>query len=182
MKVGLVRHFKVLDSHKYLLTSDDFDKWIKEYDKAKIEYKDVRGLNNDKWDICYTSNLYRAIKTADHVFTGKIIKTDLLKEVQIAPFTEHRIYLPHHLWLLLGRLLYLINHKSQPEKLTETRDRVRTFVRKLMCADEKNVLIISHGFLMRYIVKELYSLGFKGNKFRRPENGKLYVFEKQKRI
>ena len=177
MKVGLVRHFKVIESHKYLLTSDEFNRWIKHYDEAKIEYNDVTDLNKDEWDICYTSNLYRAIKTAEYVFAGEIMKTNLLKEIPIAPFTKHRIYLPHYLWLLLGRLLYLVNHKSQPEKLTETRDRVRKLVRNLMNAGEKNILIISHGFLMRYIIKELYALGYKGSNFKRPENGRLYVFE-----
>ncbi|MEJ6950513.1 hypothetical protein [Natronospora cellulosivora (SeqCode)] len=106
MKIGIIRHFKVVDSSKFLMTSNEFKEWIKKYDEFDIKHNTICNFNPKEWGVCYTSTLSRAYKTADNIYKGKIIKTDLLNEVAIAPFTKNNIILTNHLWLSIGRVLF----------------------------------------------------------------------------
>ncbi len=39
--IYLFRHFKVKDSSSSWLNSDEFDKWVKDYDSFELEYSDI---------------------------------------------------------------------------------------------------------------------------------------------
>ena len=49
----------------------------------------------------------------------------------------------------------------------------------LISSYETDVLVVSHGFIMRLIRKELFKVGFKGKNFIKAKNGQLYVYEKE---
>ncbi|MFP4662722.1 MAG: histidine phosphatase family protein [Halanaerobiales bacterium] len=176
MKIGLMRHFKVLHSSKTFMNSAEFEEWIKHYDKADIKTADIPE-SQVEWEICYSSNLPRAVRTAEAVYKDNIIQREILREVPIAPVVSKSIVLPNKLWLTLGRLAYLFSHKSQPESIDETRERAKRIISEISSLGESNVLVVSHGFLMRFLQKELVKNGFKGEKFTRAENGQLYLFE-----
>ncbi|MBS4535717.1 histidine phosphatase family protein [Clostridium sp. D2Q-14] len=131
-----------------------------------------------EWDICYSSSLSRAVKTAESIFEEEIIKKEILREVPIASMIRKNILLPHKIWLILGRLAYLFSHKSQPESIDETKVRVKNFISEIVSLEESNILIVSHGFVMKFLQKELIRNGFKGEKFNRAKNGQIYLFEK----
>jgi len=79
---------------------------------------------------------------------------------------------------MAGRLAWLCSHHSQSETISQTKDRVRRFISGIL--KEDNLLIVTHGFLMVEIQKELITRGFIGNSFKRAKCGKVYVFEKDK--
>jgi len=174
MKIGLVRHFEVSCSHKVLMSSEDFRKWASLYDCSPTKKVDL--LMSNTWDKCYCSDLYRAVETANYIYKGNIIKSELIREVPIAPFMESSIRLPYIFWLMAGRMAWLCSHQSQTETIKQTKERVKRFISSIL--EEKNVLIVTHGFLMVQIQEQLIDRGFSGNSFKRAKCGKVYVFEK----
>ncbi|WP_026835738.1 histidine phosphatase family protein [Eubacterium xylanophilum] len=176
MKIGLVRHFKVDCPHKVMMTSREFREWSEKYEHARILKKKVN-MGGIKWDVCYCSDLERAIKTAEEVYTGNIYVDALLREVDNAPFIQsEKIKLPFPIWHFCGRLAWFFKSKSQPENIVETRRRVRRFFKHIDWKQD-NVLIVSHGFLIFNFIYELFRLGFWGQEVRRVKNGVLYVYE-----
>ena len=71
MKIGLVRHFKVDCPHKVMMTSKEFREWSEKYEHARILKKKVN-MSGIHWDICYCSDLERAVETAKEVYSGNI--------------------------------------------------------------------------------------------------------------
>jgi broad specificity phosphatase PhoE len=179
MKVGLVRHFKVKKNFpkKLLLSQNELCRWFEEYELCDIEIGEV-DLYNIEWKRCFSSDLTRAVKTAEKIYNGSIIKLVDLREIQSYPIFKWDIKLPFLIWAALIRIAWGINHKSQLECMTSIRNRISAALDKVFSQSDDNVLIVSHAALMIFMRKELLKRGFKGPKVNTPENGKLYVFEK----
>lgn len=178
MKIGLVRHFKVNLTEKKSLNSNDYSSWGLDYDEADVTPNNVI-TDHTQWDICYASDLKRAIITAQHIYGEDIHTTPLLREVRNDPFIQTNHMLPHGLWRVVGRIAWYQNHKSQTETRRQTLERIHAFLKQLEGKPHKNVLIVSHGFFMHVLIKELMRKGFSGPKVGLPQNGVLYVYEKQ---
>jgi broad specificity phosphatase PhoE len=176
MRVGLVRHFEVDCLHKRLLSSDEFQKWVKEYDCSPIRVVDTV-VNQYKWEKCYCSDLPRAINTAKSIYKGSILESSLIREVPIMPVFKSKIKLPHVFWLIAGRIAWFLSHPSQTELIEQTKDKVEKFVSEIIAESEESVLVVTHGFLMIQLQKELKNRGFFGDHFRNAECGKIYLFE-----
>ncbi|BCZ46110.1 hypothetical protein psyc5s11_21770 [Clostridium gelidum] len=182
MKIGIIRHFKV-NCHKNLfMTSKEFKKWEDNYNKSDVIEEDVE-LMGIKWDKCYSSTLIRAIITAQHVYKKDIIKNDLIRETIIDPIFKSDFKLPYWFWAVSGRLAWYFNHKSQEEIKIITREKAEKFVDLLL--DEaktegtENILIVTHGFFMYSLQKELKKRGFIGKFIYSPKNGVLYLHKKE---
>ncbi|MDZ5471587.1 histidine phosphatase family protein [Bacillus sp. 31A1R] len=177
MKIGLVRHFKVKkDYPKKFVTSAEMIKWFEEYNEADIETGIVE-LNDIIWDECYSSDLHRAEKTAQHIYSGEINRLSELREISIFPLTNRKVKLPFFIWALLVRTAWLMDHKSQMETKAHVKMRINQFLDQILPVN-KNILIVSHGALMIFMGEELKKRGFQGPKIRNPKNGQLYLYEK----
>ncbi len=177
MNIGLIRHFKV-DCDKILfMTSDEFDAWVKKYDEDEIIKNEI-DIGHIKWDKCFASDLYRAIKTAESIFTEKIVKTYLLREVPISPIFKSNVKLPYIFWAISGRCAWFFEHKSQKESRKDTEKRIDEFLSNIDLDSNENILIVCHGFLMNTLQKKLKNRGFKGKTVKRPKNGTLYLYTK----
>lgn len=175
MRIGLVRHFKVKCPHKTLMTSKEFRQWSEKYERAGVIKKKVN-MYGRKWDVCYCSDLQRAVTTANEVYSGKVHIDKLLREVDNIPFIHsERLVLPFPVWHICGRLAWFFKSKSQPESIRGTRRRIRKFLRQIDW-EQDNILIVSHGFLIFNITWELFRLGFVGKKVHRVKNGILYEY------
>lgn len=177
MKLGLVRHYKVITNGKYFLTSKEFEQVMFNYDVAPVKENGLR-INSDDWDICYCSTLQRAITTADSICKKEIIKTDLLVEVPIKSFAKTNFSLPSFLWHFGSRIAWLFNSNTQPEGYRDTNQRIKNLICLVENSDHKNILIVSHGFFMKILVKQLKKKGYNGFIDFAPKNGKLYTFNK----
>lgn len=178
MKLGLVRHFKVITEENMLLSPNEFRQAMEKYDRAPVRGNGLE-IDSSAWDICYSSTLPRAVTTAESIFSGKIITTDLLIEVPIAPFTRTNIKLPSFIWHIGSRLAWYKSHKSQRENIHGTKDRIKKFYEKIQSSGYRKILIVSHGYFLRMFYDEMKKLGFEGEVDLNIQNGKLYIIEKK---
>lgn len=183
MRIGLVRHFKVNCPHKKMMTSKEFREWSEKYEHSKVIKKPVEMYGID-WDICYSSDLPRAVTTAKEVYSGNIHLDKLLREVDNSPFISlERIRLPFEVWHAGGRIAWFFRSRSQPETIKGTRKRINQFLDKIDWSKEE-ILIVCHGFIIYNLQRELRRRGFNGKKVRRVKNGILYEYripEKRKK-
>ena len=178
MRIGLLRHFKVNCPHQKSMTSDEFREWSRKYEVSKVIKKKVE-MDGIEWDICYVSDLPRAITTAKEVYSGHLIIDKLLREVDNAPFIHtERIRLPFEVWHICGRLAWYFRSKSQPESIAGTRKRIEKFLDRIDWSKE-NILIVFHGFMIYNFQKELRRRGFQGERLRLVKNGVLYEYIKE---
>lgn len=87
------------------MASNDFEKWVIKYDDSGV-IENKFETQNIKWDKCFSSDLPRAIKTAQTIFEGEIIKTQLLREVPLSPICETKLKLPHRFWCIAARVAW----------------------------------------------------------------------------
>jgi len=177
MRIGLIRHFEVIHSSQRILNSEEFKGWVRLYDIADVWEIPV-DLGDNNWDLCFSSDLPRAIQTAQSICSCKIVTTDCLREVPISPIHNTHLKLPVPLWLGLGRMAWLFSQYSQPEIRIQTVKRINGFLTYILSLKESNILLVTHGFLMALIRKELLSNGFRGERFVKARNGTLYIFQK----
>ncbi|MDI9508991.1 MAG: histidine phosphatase family protein [Clostridiales bacterium] len=178
MRIGLIRHFKVDCPHKKMMTAEEFSEWSRKYEKAKVIKKKVE-MYGIEWDICYVSDMPRALVTAKDLYEGKPVIDKLLREVDNAPFINtKRIKLPFFLWHICGRLAWYFKFKSQPESIVGTRRRINKFLDNIDWTKD-NILIVFHGFMIYNFQKELRKRGFKGEKLKTVKNGVLYEYVRE---
>ncbi|MEP6795271.1 MAG: histidine phosphatase family protein [Saprospiraceae bacterium] len=175
MKIGLVRHFKVKHNYptSWFVSKEEVLQWFEGYENAEIEYQQVN-MGEIGWTSCYTSPSARAIKTADAVFSGNNIKTNALRELNILPLLNTKISLPFLVWAILVRIRSFSSNMITEEFKT----RLFTFLDTIISEDNENVLIVSHGFVMMFLRKELLRRGFTGPGMMSPVHRRVYVFEK----
>ena len=182
LRIGLIRHFKVKDHKNFFMTSKQFKEWEENYNKSDVIIKDVK-LMGIKWDKCYSSTLIRAKITAQSVYKEEIVKSDLIRETIIDPIFKSNLKLPYWFWAVTGRIAWYFNHKSQEENKIITKDKVRKFVDELQEEAKRegseNILIVTHGFFMYSLQKELKKRGFIGKLITSPKNGILYLYKKE---
>lgn len=174
MKIGLIRHFKVDLKRKSFMTSEEYNKYMAEYDIAGVIKNEV--VIDKEWDKCYCSSLNRAIITAKTVYHGEIIITDKLVEIPTAALIKMIIPLPYHFWSLFNRVAWIRNHISQPETRRDSVKRINDIIDIILAEKDKNILIVSHAGTLYEIQKILLKKGFKGERFLKARNGKLYKF------
>jgi broad specificity phosphatase PhoE len=178
MKIGLVRHFKVdYPPQKKFMNSEDFQLSMDVYDSSPVIKKET-GINPDGWDICYSSTMPRAITTAEKIYSGEIVKTGDITEVQMYPRFQTDLKYPSILWRILARIAWYKSHPSQSEDKQSTADRIERFYRTVITDNKKNILVVTHGFFMRLLAERLIKEGFKGKYEAIPRNGTLYTFER----
>ncbi|PRR82514.1 histidine phosphatase family protein [Clostridium vincentii] len=176
MKIGIVRHFKVDFKPKKLMNHNDFNEFVTSYDNATVIYNDTN-INSDEWDRCYCSDLTRAIKTAESIYNKNLQRTELLREVEMYPMWKLKFKIPSVIWSILSRVAWEINHKSQLETINDTKERAKAFLQQIDINKLESILIVSHGFFLLTLVKELKLLGFNGDIPKRIKNGYLYILE-----
>ncbi|WP_409294664.1 histidine phosphatase family protein [Peribacillus sp. SCS-26] len=176
MKVGLLRHFKVIRGYpKRMVSSDELMRWVEEYDASEVEENEIEGCGVE-WQKCFSSTLPRAEKTAEKAYAGEIIFLDELREIQLSPLFSSRFRLPLPLHLLFIRIAWLLNHKSQPISRKEVLQSIESVLDRIL-SEKGDVLIVGHGGVMMFMRKSLIKRGFTGPKFRTPDNGKIYIYE-----
>ncbi|MBP1157004.1 MULTISPECIES: histidine phosphatase family protein [unclassified Paenibacillus] len=177
MKIGLVRHFKVKKDYpaNRLVSTDEVMQWFKEYDEAQVE-KGQTDLAGIEWSRCFSSDLSRALFTAKTIYDGQVDSFPELREIP-APRFKLRMKLPFLWWAILIRVSWIANRQTRLD-LKHAETRVKLFLDEVVFQSQENVLIVSHAGLMMSMRKELMRRGFHGPRYKIPDNGKLYVFEK----
>lgn len=177
LKIGLVRHYEVMRGYpSKLINATGLMQWRKEYDESDVIEREI-DLQNIDWQNCYCSQLPRARKTAQLVYSGEITYLTELNEIEIAPVIMWHMKLPLWLHLIVVRLAWYFNHSSQPETRREVLQRINKVIDQALEQGE-DTLIVGHGGIMLFMAKELEKRGFKGPSLKRPKNATLYLYEK----
>ncbi len=179
MEVGLVRHFKVRQSRDTgPISAEEFYQWMEAYDLADV--KPIRlDLAGEGWNSCYSSDLFRARKTAETIYQGEIILDPRLREVDVRP----RYDLGRQLTVDQWSSLTMDQWKKETglvEKESQTLERTGEFLEELLDShrEESRILVVCHGLLIRALRLKLLEEGFKGPEIDRIENGQLLLYSR----
>ena len=177
MRLGLVRHFQIPHNRFQLVNGPGFDRWAEWYDTTDVSPRQVPAAGED-WHLCLCSDLHRAHFTAKTIYRGSIEATPLLREVPFTTFMPRALTLPLFMWQATSRLGWYLNRAAQKENRRQTQERIEAFVPRLRREfPDRNVLIVTHGFFMQFLEKELQRAGFRGQVPMRPHGGTIYLFE-----
>ena len=127
----------------------------------------------------YVSTLPRSRDTAIEIFGNKdFICTELVSEVPLGSSFDCRMELPLWFWNITGRVQWFLNSNRQAESRKETKARASKFV-ELLNNDDCESVVVTHGFYMHTLVKEMQKAGFRISKsMRNYKNGDYVVAEK----
>ncbi len=127
----------------------------------------------------YVSTLPRSRDTAIEIFGNKdFICTELVSEVPLGSSFDCRMELPLWFWNITGRVQWFLNSNRQAESRKETEARASKFV-ELLNNDDCESVVVTHGFYMHTLVKEMQKAGFRISKsMRNYKNGDYVVAEK----
>ena len=175
MKVVLIRHFKVGFKWKRFYNSKAYQQDCGGYNSSEVIKSPVSITSEDR---LITSTMSRAIETSRFIFNRDPDHSDPnLCEVPIVPFTKTSIPLPKFIWDVIGRLQWRLNINTQPESFKQSKHRVRKFVDTLIQQGD-NVVIVCHGWIIKLLISELKSQGFRGPSPLFIKNGVPYEFVK----
>lgn len=178
MIIGLLRHFKVNCPFETWMDSAAFQTWNLQYDIAEVTVKpiDLRGI---QWNLCWSSDLPRAIATAKQVGVRDVTIDARLREVPMSPDVKTKRKKLTLWWMVRSRFAWKRNDPSQTEGQIATSKRITSFLDDLFqqAKPDDNILLVCHGFLMRELSKELARRGFDCEKFVHAENGCLYLMK-----
>ena len=178
MEVVIIRHGKVLYNWTGWCTSDAFDKSNMEYDRAPIENKSYKVPDMD-YRAVYISSLPRSRGTAVNIFGGSDFRqTGWIDEVPLKSGFDTKVKLPLWFWNSLGRIQWFLNCPRQEEGRAGTKKRARRFVEKL-CAEGVDSAVVTHGFFMHTLLRELKRKDFRTDKLRIAyKNGEYVIAER----
>jgi broad specificity phosphatase PhoE len=175
-EIILLRHFRVKDGcEKKLFSSSEIDAWVELYDRYDLDYHDI---SLPKVEKVYTSALSRAKRSAEYLGVS-YEENPLFNEVSAKAFVDTSFKFPKFLWLFLGRVYWTMGWVKRSESKAETFARAHKAVEMLLAQKEKRILLVSHGFFMIVLAKELQKRGFEGHLDSTPKNGKLYTFSEK---
>ena len=130
-----------------------------EYDNSPV-FDHLEHRVNTIANIIYVSSARRTYETSKLLFpdiTPTVNK--LFDEVPIKSFAALPFPIPTAVWFGIGRLQWFFGMNKQPEPKKATRIRVQKAV-DILVANDEDVVLISHGLFMRFLVKEFKRRGF----------------------
>jgi broad specificity phosphatase PhoE len=173
MKVVLIRHFKVGFKWKMFYNSKEYEVDCGGYNTSPVITSSVDIESTDR---LITSTMSRAMETSKHIFNREPdLSDDNLCEVPIKPFAKTKLRFPKLFWDVIGRLQWRLNIGKQPESFEQSRERIKKFIDAIL-AQGQNVVIVCHGWIIKLIIRELKSHGFKGPNPVFIKNGIPYEF------
>jgi broad specificity phosphatase PhoE len=171
--IHLIRHFKVLDEKRRFYNSKEIDEWVKRYDISDLEFIEVAV---PKHTLSFTSSLSRAKRSADYLGL-EYDSLPLFDEVSTKAFIDTKLRLPIWLWLGLGRILWMLDLVKKSENRSISVKRAKEAATFLIDLKEKDIVVVTHGFFMILLQRELKKSGFKGEFDSHPKNAKVYTFK-----
>lgn len=178
IRIGLMRHLEVaMPMPTGWLSASDLTRWRTRYDEAGVNESPLE-TGGIAWQRCLSSDLPRAMRTAQLVFAGEVEATPLLREPEVAEFRTGRLRLPQAGWRWLLRAAWMTGHASQDAARREFLSRVSHVADQVIATAREDTLIVSHAGIMVFLRSALVRAGFTGPSFRLAAHGKLYLFER----
>jgi len=178
MQLGVARHYKIHYRKWRWINSTGYADFLRWYDGSEGCPRPGRPVVGG-WHRCFSSDMLRAVETAAKLTDAQATFMPLLREIPQAPLFDTRVKLPLIVWHVLSRIGWWFNHRSQPEGRREAVRRAAKIVDFLRRQPaDQHVLIVTHGFLMYVLRRELKRSGFAGQIPTHPQCGEVYMFQR----
>lgn len=181
MKIIIIRHEKVDMTWEKKYNSVTYDLACNKYDESPIVLSDKEYSKKDDAKTVYISELSRTYETACRLFSKEVfIKTALLNEVPLKSFKDTNKMYPLWIWNFVGRVQWLLESNRQAESKKKTIIRAKEMI-KLLEENQEDCYLVTHGFFMRVLIKELKKRGYtiRNNNFLGISNLDMIVAIKQ---
>lgn len=170
MRIILLRHGKPNLSSTKRINSTEFGKWISQCNTAKLNLKyqpNIRTVEVVKKANKYVcSNLSRSTESANILGVSKIDCIEsYFREAELPYIKIPLLKLFPETWAIIFRILWFFGLKTNGESLLEAKNRASTGADKLrkLANSDGSVVFIGHGFMNRFIAKELLSNGWQNS-------------------
>ncbi|MBO5609829.1 MAG: histidine phosphatase family protein [Eubacterium sp.] len=160
MRVVIIRHAEVDFCWSRRCTSELFDSECRKYDLFPIKNVSYK-IPKNVYRKIYVSEFSRSQDTAKKLFpNGEYFESGLINEVPLKSSFDTKVNMPLWFWNLTGRLQWFVNSGRQVEGRRQTRERAKEFV-EMIGNDDMDVAVVTHGFFMHTLLKEMKKVGFK---------------------
>jgi broad specificity phosphatase PhoE len=169
MRIVLLRHGKPDVPKLGKLRASEIYQWIESYNSAglNIEHRPSREAieiaNNCNTIVC--SDLPRSIESARALGVREVNHIEsMFREMGLPYASFPSPKLSPNIWAALFRVLWFFGYSSNGESLREAKLRASNGASMLkeIAANTGSVLLVGHGFVNRFIAKELLSNGWQG--------------------
>jgi broad specificity phosphatase PhoE len=167
MRITLLRHGRPGFELKGTIRARDLRGTAESYDLSGISdlpTEEVKGMVSESRQVV-CSHLPRSVDSARALgFLTPHLEDPLFSETLIPHFSSGSIALPAGGWVVLLRVLWLFGFSRNGESLIDTRIRARQAAAKLieLAEGHRQVLLVGHGFMNRFIARELLRSGWAG--------------------
>jgi broad specificity phosphatase PhoE len=169
MRIVLLRHGKPDVPELGKLRASEIQHWIDSYNSAGLRAdhqppRETVGICKD-CEAVVCSNLPRSVESARALGVKKVNYIEsLFREMELPYSSFPSPKLPPDVWAALFRVLWFFGFSSNSESLSEAKTRALNGANRLkeIAAESGSVLLVGHGFVNRFIAKELLSSGWQG--------------------
>jgi len=169
--IRLIRHFPVNYSFNKIISGDEIARALIDYDDPTLLRIPDPVPRYSFPGALYSSDLNRARITAEMIFGKAPIQDQRLREFVFEPIIDPTIKLPEWIWGILGRYF------ASKQKNESFKKPICEFLSDILSQSE-DCTIVSHGYVMYVIRRELIRRGFKGKRFLTPRHGTVYTYTK----
>lgn len=169
MQITLLRHGKPEFEFTGKVTAAQLRQLIKSYDSAGITNGPPACAVNQaqKCNIVVCSHLPRSIQSAKAIGLTEINISDAIYSEAGLPYAAWTLVkLPVKVWAIFFRMLWCLGYSNNEESIFEARQRAKKAANHLMsiARQHDSVIFVGHGFINRFIAKELLLNGWVGPK------------------
>lgn len=184
MKIVLLRHGKPDLSEYGKLRANEIHLWISSYNSTGLAPESTplreafKIANACNTVVC--SDLLRSIESAQAFEVKQIDIIDPIFKEMGLPYGNFPFLKMHpNRWAAFFRVLWFFGYSSNSESLREAKLRAENGAKKLKeaAALSGSVLLVGHGFVNRFIAKELLASDWKGPKNPGKEYWEFGVYE-----
>lgn len=169
MKIVLLRHGRPAVKNLGKMSGAGFQNWIDAYNSADLDLscvpsaESVNAATECRAVVC--SDLPRSIASAQSLgFTQLDLVERDFREMELPCANIPWLNCPASFWAVVFRVAWFLGYSTGVESYQQAKIRARHCAQRLIKIAQQNdsVVFVGHGFLNRFIAKELTHLGWQG--------------------
>lgn len=169
MEIVLLRHGKPRVMRQGRVSPAGFGQWVAAYDGSGIDGRRpppeaaIARVRECACVVC--SSLPRSVESARALGVPRIDACDpMYREMDLPSAGWHFPRLPHAVWAVLFRLLWLAGYSGNAESFREARERAARCACCLaaLAAERSSVVFVGHGSLNWFVAWQLRRMGWAG--------------------
>ena len=184
IKIILIRHAEVKITRRIPLYAKEIGKFVERYKYAEIKKEmpllKINYLLNNS-DKIFCSELKQTLDSLALLGQTTYEKDAVFNEVEM-PYPRWKgLRLYPNIWLFLFRVTWFLGYSSHSESFKKAKLRATEASTKLVEASSDNptVTLLGHGFMNKFIAKELLKTGWKRRGGFGVKNWSYVTFEKE---